>query len=1806
MKTQGVLRILLLYKVFETVYKVVQAGDGRTHAFIHMDSDLQYLMDGLSMEMQKFYREDDNSAISFTDLNEENLNAYASPIAFYPPMLNFPPHPVGMPHMEHVIIQNLSPDTSIHLLSISGNTLHTHCSFFQDKVILPGRNTSFDVVLLAREEGSIEDTLFIHTSLGSFKFQVSAFGTPNPYRLRPFVGIRMPLNSSYTPIIYMHNPHATTIQVTELYSSGGDLHLELPDGESEAPKSLWEIPPYETKPVIKANFIARVEKNHTAFIRIRLNCTGQDYILLPVEVDVSSAPGIYSPTEILDFGMLRSHDPPKTLSLLLLNSGQKHVQIANVIATPVNEAVDVKFIPTKIPPDTVFSTQVATITFTPSKALHLKQCCGKIVVKSKNNQYKIQIPYQVKLIKGFLDFNKNCTRFYVGPHNNSNIKELNVTNNFGVVFIVYNISLPNEAREHFSVNMTETVILRPGKSSTIAFLTFKPTIPDLQLTSFIRLHTNISHFDIPLLCFTGRLKVFLPHAINESFIDFGTLGMGDKRTVVFAVINENPVDVNLKFWGSNSSKAYLELVGVDKGNASTLAWRQNFSAMARSLILKPQHYAIFRIGITAPNYEGIFQGQAFVETQYEKINVPFSLRTAKGALKVDELFFENSFPGKISTQSLYVHSSFSHSMTITGISAVPEDSRLTFDPLKQGTPVLHPNSKNLVGKIHFDHRKYCKQKCYSGLPTTSSMGQQWLLGMALPSDVSETDGELFRTLSKRWHSIIDLEEKITNITLRIDTTEVRGYLLKAHVSLQWPRMLSKCRLRFPVTLIGNNSVKDFTLENPSSLPVLVQLVPLSLYPNPTNIINALKDKYGEDFGVPNIVKDSEVFSLEDLEDNNPNSDNHMPAYRKSLEEYFGVQSHKKSIAMLLTPGMRVKIHIGFKPTDDSLKSSLILIRNNLTVMDALLVYGQGGYGQIKFGNIPPGSDSMLMFELTERHLKDCGSTKFSKYAVPNFTVRRSFNARNTGALPIYVKGFDINGKFCQGYGFRILNCQEFELKPNASKRIDIAYTPDFSLTYVERTLNIHTSQGPKGQILQYKVVATIPRHMLSFCSGTLPRPSIELTIYYICIFASLAMLLAAILGGYLESKQILQNSFYPLITVGVHSEMIEKENLFDLNALCAAHVDNSYLKHGYENEFGRKKDCAENINVSENGLVINSVTNSDIAISKRKESHNSREFDPVNDFSRHSKKKSPKRPIHENCFIEPSLAEIKKSGSRNSWTRFLKPSFSFSSCSNLNNKPSVATQTASDSTECDTQKSLKKLNAMTDQNMNCFLNIENDTRCEIKNNNESKYNESNNCIKRINDTLLEEETSSTTTETSTTESDISEKDNRLPDVCITSKSQKNRCSKTKSRDIGVECNSQSLSKSLNKKIESKSFELNTNTKRKSHKKTKVASTKNFGGNILQPNTLELPYKPKATGGDEKDENVEIGSDDDLTSVDSETIKIDEDTPDGTNDQNQNFLPQGIHSCLCAKTSEHQSSQPLESTIPKFSYSAVVSRDAYANNGKSDGFVCGVNNNNSLESVKPNNSSKSKRSQNCHSLPKISSKQLSSKQLSSFSTNAWNSENIDQLVPSGSDKKLKGSKLMNWMLQSHPDCESNALANENKIVTDSFSTSENGNWPGFNFTPVTESFWDSNYNPSVGSWTDKAEECEVLNSSPNNIWNDALTPIWETSLDTWSTPNCDKSNSITESVLNENILINSEKINEENKECAVGKFNPFHTPSAQWISELKETKEVFNGSSESNTWSFSLFSDPSQILHTEELQDSGENDGKDIIATENSI
>lgn len=60
-----------------------------------------------------------------------------------------------------------------------------------------------------------------------------------------------------------------------------------------------------------------------------------------------------------------------------------------------------------------------------------------------------------------------------------------------------------------------------------------------------------------------------------------------------------------------------------------------------------------------------------------------------------------------------------------------------------------------------------------------------------------------------------------------------------------------------------------------------------------------------------------------------------------------------------------------------------------------------------------------------------------KMREPNFTLKRIFKVENTGLLPVFVKSMEISGYICEGYGFKVVNCQEFALKPNASKEIII-------------------------------------------------------------------------------------------------------------------------------------------------------------------------------------------------------------------------------------------------------------------------------------------------------------------------------------------------------------------------------------------------------------------------------------------------------------------------------------------------------------------------------------------------------------------------------------------------------------------------------------------------------------------------------------------------------------------------------------------------------------------------------------------------
>lgn len=44
---------------------------------------------------------------------------------------------------------------------------------------------------------------------------------------------------------------------------------------------------------------------------------------------------------------------------------------------------------------------------------------------------------------------------------------------------------------------------------------------------------------------------------------------------------------------------------------------------------------------------------------------------------------------------------------------------------------------------------------------------------------------------------------------------------------------------------------------------------------------------------------------------------------------------------------------------------------------------------------------------------------------------------NTGQLQLNIKSLEISGYSCEGYGFKVVNCQEFALNANASKDLVI-------------------------------------------------------------------------------------------------------------------------------------------------------------------------------------------------------------------------------------------------------------------------------------------------------------------------------------------------------------------------------------------------------------------------------------------------------------------------------------------------------------------------------------------------------------------------------------------------------------------------------------------------------------------------------------------------------------------------------------------------------------------------------------------------
>ncbi|XP_078397755.1 transmembrane protein 131-like isoform X1 [Cetorhinus maximus] len=516
------------------------------------------------------------------------------------------------------------------------------------------------------------------------------------------------------------------------------------------------------------------------------------------------------------------------------------------------------------------------------------------------------------------------------------------------------------------------------------------------------------------------------------------------------------------------------------------------------------------------------------------------------------VWFTNYFEFKVLIRNVYVPEEEAHLLTIlnfTGpVTLKPGCWHILSLQFKAGkTPItlnthlliitgsgltlqlpLHLCSIHMQGNVYSNSVLQCGVYCYLG----AKAAVHWHDSLSLESSPWKVDSELGLDLRHKWQQ---MREKGVNRQRMIDEDSGLRQTIPQSFSSDfiWPRLTPDFLMSFSATASHNTTVKHFVLKNPSDLPVTVQIMPVAHYPNPEEVLGLLKNWYKlrrQDISVT-----ANEFRLV------------KPPGSKSMESYKQMELDSRPSAGILQlnlqPREMRKIGVEFTPISHNLVTSLILIRNNLTILDVLTVEGFGANEMLKVGGKLPGAVGSLRFKVPESTLMECrGKSKGSEL---NLTIRKSFKVENVGALTVTVISMSINGYKCQGFGFQILKCESFILDANSSHEISIVFTPDFTTSWVIRELQLLTARGLQ---FQFTLNVTLPHHLLPLCADLVPALSWEQPFWIIVCLFSCLLLFCVIIMAYQRAHYIL-TEFSQARSGPCHTSLLLQQDRTSVNTL---------------------------------------------------------------------------------------------------------------------------------------------------------------------------------------------------------------------------------------------------------------------------------------------------------------------------------------------------------------------------------------------------------------------------------------------------------------------------------------------------------------------------------------------------------------------------------------------------------------------------------------------------------------------------------
>ncbi|XP_056265127.1 transmembrane protein 131-like isoform X3 [Pseudoliparis swirei] len=413
-------------------------------------------------------------------------------------------------------------------------------------------------------------------------------------------------------------------------------------------------------------------------------------------------------------------------------------------------------------------------------------------------------------------------------------------------------------------------------------------------------------------------------------------------------------------------------------------------------------------------------------------------------------------------------------------------------------PLYFHSSPLKQGEVVFEGKPDCGQPCPVRLSETGRSDWQRTLLPDFSRSSWSVDSKLAAELCSRWHSNKD------------------------KLPCRWPRLPVETAfpLDFGATPVNESKVKTFVLKNPSSSVVSVEIRILSLYPAPLEAVDLL----------------NKWFNISPLSVNISTTDFSLLASPPKAGENVKAITGQGVLRLLLQPWEAREVAVVFSPSEHKPTTTILIIRNNLTVFDMMAVQGHGAKELLRIGGKLPGPGSSLRFNVPQSTLMECrDGLRTNK---PLFAIRKSFRVENAGELPLTVMSMNINGYKCQGFGFEVLQCRPFSLDHNTSSEVTIAFTPDFTSSWVIRDLTLVTSRGTS---FPFTLNVTLPHHMLPLCAQVVPGPSWEETFWMVTIVFTCFSLFGVCLMAFHQAQYILSEFSTPAIRSN-HNSVLTRDN----------------------------------------------------------------------------------------------------------------------------------------------------------------------------------------------------------------------------------------------------------------------------------------------------------------------------------------------------------------------------------------------------------------------------------------------------------------------------------------------------------------------------------------------------------------------------------------------------------------------------------------------------------------------------------------